>query len=269
MQKRIEDGSKMSRLIFMRHSKAFLSQTLSRTPLQYWPVRVRRGIARGARWTLLPHSANWRQGGESNIELALRYHGTLLGAVCWDLGAHFGIHTIGLAIAVGPVGEVCAFEPDPIAFNKLELHVRMNSLSQVKLFNTAASDTEGEKEMIVSGGLGSTLTHLPYEDESSYLQKYTIRIPTIRLDTLVSRGKIRAPDFVKVDVQGHGARALLGAKGSITATRPTILFSSHSEWECEGVRELVKDLGYRCYDSKGNKIDWIKDHTETAILVAR
>jgi FkbM family methyltransferase len=182
---------------------------------------------------------------------------------------HFGIHTVGLAITVGPAGEVCAFEPDPVAFNKLELHVRMNSLSKVKLFNAAAGDTDSETDMIVTGGLGSTLTHLPYEDESPYLRKNTIRIRTIRLGTLVNTGMIRAPDFVKVDVQGHGARALLGAKRSITGTRPTILFSSHSARECDGVRQLVKDLGYRCYNSKGNKVTWIEDYTDTAILVAR
>lgn len=249
--------------------KHLATRVLSLTPIQYIPVRVRKGLAKDARWTLLPHSANWRQGGEREIELALGLHGNLTGAACWDLGAHFGIHTIGLAISVGPGGEVCAFEPDPVAFAKLKRHARMNSLSQVKLFNAAASDTEGENEMIVSGRLGSTFTHLPYEDESPYLPKNTIRIRTIRLDALVVRGKIRAPDFIKVDVQGHGARALRGAKESIIATRPTILFSSHSARECEGVRELAKDLGYRCYDSKGNKITWIKDYTETAILVAR
>src|ERR1700748_3653226 len=37
---------------------------MSPTPLQHWPVRLRRGIAIGARWTFLPHPANWRQGGE-------------------------------------------------------------------------------------------------------------------------------------------------------------------------------------------------------------
>src|ERR1700719_4272342 len=185
-------GRKKS-LISIGHAQALLSPILSRTPLQYWPVRVRRGIAIGARWTLLPHSANWRQGGETDIELALGFHGNLSGAVCWDVGAHFGIHTIGLAIRAAAGGEVCAFEPDPVAFTKLELHTRMNSLSQVKLFNAAASDTDGENDMIVSGGLGSTLTHLPYEDEGPYLPNNTIRIRTVRLDTLVSTGKIGAP----------------------------------------------------------------------------
>lgn len=249
--------------------KSRASRLLSRTPLQYWPVRVRRGLAKGAKWTFLPHSANWRIGGEPEIEVAIRLHGSIEGGCCWDLGAHFGIHSIGLAKLVGPAGQVAAFEPDPAAFRRLKLHVSMNGLRNVRLFECGVSDRDGEGEMIVSGDLGSTFTHFQYEDEPNDVDQSRIAVATSRLDTLVSGGIIGAADFIKIDIQGHGAQALRGASDSIEKKRPTILFSSHSPWESEGVRTLLRPLGYRCFNPQGQKIEWIDNHTATAILVAR
>jgi hypothetical protein len=85
-----------------------LSKLLCMTPLQYLPVRVRRGLAKGARWTLLPHYHYWRFGGESDIVAAMKMFGNINGASCWDFGAHFGIYTVGLAMQVGTKGQVAA-----------------------------------------------------------------------------------------------------------------------------------------------------------------
>src|SRR5471030_3056217 len=111
-----------------RNFKSFIASAVGASPLQYWPVTVRAGLAKGARWTAFPFSANWRIGGESDVAHCVARAGDLGGASCWDLGAHFGIHTIGLAMCVGPSGQEAGFEPDPVAFRKLSRHVRMNGL---------------------------------------------------------------------------------------------------------------------------------------------
>src|SRR5262249_21760944 len=41
-----------------------------------------------------------------------RFH-ALEGRVCWDIGAHFGYHTLSFAALVGNLGRVIAFEPNP------------------------------------------------------------------------------------------------------------------------------------------------------------
>jgi hypothetical protein len=68
-----------------------LSRLLAVTPLGYFPVRVRRGPAKGARWTAGPFSHNWRRGGEEDLAAGLALLPGMTGAVCWDLGAHAGI----------------------------------------------------------------------------------------------------------------------------------------------------------------------------------
>ena len=69
-------------------------------------------------------------------------------------------------------------------------------------------------------------------------------IKLIVLDELVARNEIRAPDFIKVDVEGDGANALRGAAQSIRLSRPTIVMSFHSQDELIGSRNLLAPLGY-------------------------
>jgi FkbM family methyltransferase len=86
------------------------------------------------------------------------------GAVCWDFGAHFGIHTIGMAMQVGPQGQVASFEPDPVAFERLCRRVCINGLRHVRLYQAAASHKAGTLRLINSHGLGSAFSHFRYED---------------------------------------------------------------------------------------------------------
>ena len=204
-----------------------LSRLLASSPIAFLPVRVRKGAARGARWTLLPFSANWRHGGEGDLEPGLARLKEVRGAVCWDFGAHFGIHTVGMAMQVGLSGQVVAFEPDPVAFARLELHVRKNDLSNVVSILAAVSSSSDSVELISVGGLGSTLSHLRYPDEPVAQAEVTLEVKSVVPDALVASGRIRLPDLIKVDVQGHGASALRGSIESIRARHPVIIFSSH------------------------------------------
>lgn len=220
--------------------RTFLSNVLRRTPLSYFPVTVRKGPAKGARWTFLPFSYNWREGGEVDVQKGLEIAGDLKGKVCWDFGAHFGIHTVGMAMLVGSEGQVDSFEPDSIAFRRLQYHVTSNRLTNVKLFEAAVSDRAGSERLIISGDLGSSCSHFRYEDELEANDQRTTVVPTVVADDLVISGLIRAPDVIKIDVQGHGAKALAGAIKTIRRTCPLILFSNHSRWELTGSRELLR-----------------------------
>jgi FkbM family methyltransferase len=255
----------------MVRGQSLSSVLLCMTPLQYLPVRVRRGLAAGARWTFLPYSYNWRWGGESDIVTAVGMLGDIRGASCWDMGAHFGIHTVGLAMQVGPEGQVAAFEPDPVAFRRLTRHVRMNHLANVRLFNAGVSDQVARADLIVTDGMGSVKSHFLGESETVDADTRRIQVDTICADLLVERGELRMPDFVKVDIQGHAARALAGSIVSIEKKRPLILFSSHNRSEADGTGRLLDPLGYRPLDRKGSRIDWESldwSGSQTAILRA-
>jgi len=236
--------------------RTFFSKVLRKTPLSYLPVTVRKGPAKGAHWTLLPFSYNWRQGGERDVQQGLEMAGELDGRVCWDFGAHFGIHTVGMAMLVGDRGQVASFEPDQVAFKRLRYHVTLNRFSNVRLFEAAVSDHTGTERLIVSENLGSSCSHFRYEDEPQPKDEQTACVVTVVADDLVAAGMIRPPDVIKVDVQGHGGKALAGSLKSIQQKRPVIIFSNHSLWELADTRRLLQPLGYRLRTPEGAAVDW-------------
>jgi FkbM family methyltransferase len=230
------------------------------TLLELWPVRVRGGVAAGARWTLFPWSAYWRGTHEPRVQAAMMAlgGGTITGWSCWDLGAHFGLYSIGLARRVGPTGQVAAFEPNPASFARLRRHARMNRLPWLKLYESAVSDRTGSAEIYTYGDPGSTATHLPYDGEPRQAICTPFAIQTVRLDDLVAQGELRPPNFVKIDVEGHAHHALAGMRETLRQHRPVLIVALHSSAEVEGVLGALTPLGYgfTCIDPEG-RAPWL------------
>ncbi len=209
-----------------------------------FPVRVLRGLAKGAWWSIYPSSAYWRLGGnDPHVERILRAHAARPGLVCWDIGAHHGIYSVGLARAVGPEGGVESFEPDPVSFKRLSWHRRLNRLAWLRPHQVAASDRTGETQLYQYDEFGATTSHLAFPGEATEgVPRCTIA--TAALDDWVDAGRVRAPDFVKIDVEGHGGPALEGMRRVLAARRPVVLFAVHSEEEHRRALGVLEPLGY-------------------------
>ena len=224
-----------------------IATLLTNTPLGLWPVRVQRGVAAGARWTLFPWTSYWRGTHEPAVQATLvgLGGGDIRGWNCWDLGAHFGLYSVGLARRVGLDGQVAAFEPNPASYRRLQRHARMNRFPWLRIYQAAVSDETGSAELFTYGDLGTTTTHLPYDGETRTANVGAIDVPILRLDSLVERGELRPPQFVKLDVEGHGHRALRGMGATLRTSRPIILAGLHSPAEVAGILDLLEPLGYR------------------------
>jgi FkbM family methyltransferase len=210
------------------------------------PVTVRGGIAEGARWTVFPWTSYWKGTHEPDVQRAILDVASegIRGWSCWDLGAHFGLYSVGLARLVGPTGQVAAFEPNPLSFSRLNIHKRMNGLSWLKLYRAAVSDAVGSGELLTYGSLDSTSTHLKYDDEIQGEAAKPIGIRMVRLDDLVDSGELRPPNFIKIDVEGHGHKALAGMAKTLASTTPRIIVGLHSHVEVDGVLSVLAPLGY-------------------------
>lgn len=245
----------MKRVSQMAHSSVRF--VLTRTPLGLWPVRVRRGIARGARWTLFPWTSYWRGTHEPALQAALAElgGGDIRGWSCWDIGAHFGLYSIGLALRVGPSGEVAAFEPNPQSFARLERHRRLNRLTWLKTYCAAASDHNEGAELFTYGDLASTTTHLAFNGETRPAASGVLPVRTVRLDDSVRSGELRLPRFVKIDVEGHGHRTLAGMRETLAAARPILIAAFHSDDEVGGMMALLRAQNYRWREIDGAALD--------------
>ena len=223
-----------------------LRRILSLPLIAHLPVRVRSGVAKGAQWSLFPWTAYWRGTHEPAAQarlLSLKTNWT--GLHIWDLGSHYGLFAVGLGRWVGPTGSVAAFEPNPLSFSRLQLHVRRNRLEHVQTFPHAVSNVVGQHRFFLYAGMETT-SCLAYEGETWNNTIPTLQVSTVRLDDLVQAGKIKLPDFVKVDVEGHGHNALAGAASSLARSRPRLLIGFHSDAETAGIMAVLTPLRYRC-----------------------
>jgi FkbM family methyltransferase len=142
------------------------------------------------------------------------------GDVMVDVGANVGIFTLVAAAAVGPAGEVHAFEPVPANHERLAENVALNGLSNVVLHRVAVGDEEGTTTLGIppetaraSGGTMSGFFVVGLTDRA-------IAAPLVRLDGpaagLPAGG--RQIRLVKLDVEGFEPRVLAGM-GALLATQ--------------------------------------------------
>ncbi len=210
------------------------------------PIKVRRGIAHGAWWSLYPHSAYWRQGGnDAGVEAMLRQHAIRPANVVWDLGAHYGIYSVGIARHIGPNGRVESFEPDPVSFRRLQWHRRLNRLSNLHIHQVAASDQTGQARLYQYDDFGATTSHLPYPDEGVADVPFR-EIRTVALDDWVEAGRIKPPGFIKIDVEGHAGQALRGMLRTLISYRPILLLAVHDKNEHDSSLSILTSHDYEC-----------------------
>ena len=217
-----------------------------------FPVKILRGLARGAWWSVYPYSAYWRRGGtDPAIDNVLQRYAALPGMVCWDIGAHYGIYSVGLARAVGRAGRVEAFEPDPVSRRRLLWHRWLNRLDHLYVHPVAASAVSDTARLYQYSGFGDTTSHLPYSSEQIEHVPYR-EITTVALDQWVETGRILSPQFIKIDVEGHAGPALEGMRHTLASARPIVLLAIHTEEEHGAARSVLSQLGYSLSPLPGN-----------------
>lgn len=152
-----------------------------------------------------------------------------------DIGANIGNHT---AFFAPRFGRVISFEPNPRTFKVLSLNAEL--FGNVECHNFGLSDAEAAAAMsLASANVGGARV-------SGQGETGEIAIALRRLDDAID------PELdvklVKIDVEGHEARALAGAERTLRRHRPIILFEQHEYDFRDGASEVVdllKRFGYR------------------------
>ncbi len=166
------------------------------------------------------------------------------GDVVVDAGANIGVYTARLAQLVGPEGAVHAFEPHPLALERLGIVAAAEP--GVEIHPVALADRRGRATLSVPRGEdGSPLLALarlgPAEDAE------TVEVETTTLDAALGADAGRVA-FVKCDVEGSELAVLRGALGVLREARPRVLVElerRHAGDELDETLALFAELGYR------------------------
>ncbi|MFB3916255.1 MAG: FkbM family methyltransferase [Terriglobales bacterium] len=156
------------------------------------------------------------------------------GAVVYDIGAHTGFHALFCAQLVKPGGTVIAFEPDPVARKSLETQLRENYELPVKVMGFALSDHCGKVYMDTSRGTS----------ESKISEQGNVEVDANSVDELIAHGRIPPPALLKIDVEGHEAAVLRGARFTLQQYNPVVLCDYNEGDTLGAVTELLLPLGY-------------------------
>lgn len=187
--------------------------------------------------------ADWRAAADPASELQLLPLIVRPGEMACDVGANRGLFTYWL-LRLG--ARVAAFEPNPAMQRVLALRFAQACREgRLTLHPDAISDVDGQAVLHIPqdhpplATLDGRLAGLdePVED---------VAVARRRLDACVS-GKV---DFIKIDVEGHEAQVLEGARGILAASRPTLLLEAeerHRPGALARVRALLEPLGYAGY----------------------
>lgn len=161
------------------------------------------------------------------------------GDVVVEIGANIGAHTVALAKAAGPSGQVIAVEPQRIVHQLLCANVALNDLVNVRCLHAAAGAAPGEIRV----------PHIDYARDNNFgglaLGAYRDgeAVPVVTLDGL-ALSKVRV---LKIDVEGMEIEVLRGALQTIRRDGPAIYIENDREEHSAALIRLLDAEGYAMY----------------------
>jgi FkbM family methyltransferase len=174
------------------------------------------------------------------------------GAVCLDIGANVGAHTLLMAQATGPAGRVIAVEPHPEICDRLRKNLDLNRLTNVTVVGAALADKDGMIDLygFTENASNQGTSSLLADDRA----KTPIRVKSVRGSTFQSDYKISSCDLLKIDVEGAESFVLSELAELISMHHPVIICEYRKQhWEKFGhsagpaidqLRRLNYDLYY-------------------------
>lgn len=161
------------------------------------------------------------------------------GGVVVDVGANTGYYALLTSQAVGPTGQVYAFEMQPPMIAILRRNIGQNGLQNVTVIEAACWSTSGEAAIELHGDPGSARLNLDSDGA-------TVQLTTV--DAFSETAGLSRLDFILIDAEGADFEVLKGACYVLERFRPIVLAETHhlaafggSE---EAMRAYMERFGY-------------------------
>lgn len=195
---------------------------------------------------LWSHEWRWFLDSYYDAEIRFLLSLRLQGQVVYDVGANAGLMTLFFARAVGSSGHVVAFEPDPVAFERLCRNVKLNRFTWVRFMNCALGSQSGTLSLFVPSR-SQTVSTLVREHALTWqetrgeeiAESYPVRVE--KMDDVIASLQLPPPDFVKIDVESYELEVLRGSQETIRAHRPRLFIELHGHTVPFG-KQLVQDV---------------------------
>lgn len=172
------------------------------------------------------------------------------GDTVYDVGANIG-YVLRFMVGTCQAGKAFAFEPVPFNRELLMQNIRLGRIEdRVTVLPVAVGDTDGEIEFKLDTYTGATGSIGKVHSEGvSWEERWgttfgKIRVPVVKLDTLLEKGEITPPRLIKVDIEGAEEFFVAGARGLLEKHRPRLVMELHTLEQARRTMQLLDDLGY-------------------------
>ncbi len=168
----------------------------------------------------------------------------------WDIGANLGILSVLAAYKVGDKGAVYALEADPCYADIIHrTNQRLSAAYQPINVLCAAISNEGGILKFAISKKGHARNRLVDHADDSFEVESVKMVPAVSGDELLEYW--RAPDFIKMDVEGAELQALRGCERLLKEVRP-ILYIEVSPENQKSVSDLFRQYDYEIFHLKGD-----------------
>jgi len=187
-----------------------------------------------------------RSGVREELETRLVQSVVKPGMTVVDIGANLGYYALMEAGLVGAAGRVIAIEPEPWNFAILGRAVSLNGFENMDLLCAAASDVNSWTTMHLSKASNwHSLVSIGAEHQSKLLKGVlgrscgTTEVQTWTTDGLLEYFNTANVNFIRMDIEGHEARAIKGMEKTLRDTPAPLflMFELHSMYfdnpECD------------------------------------
>jgi len=155
------------------------------------------------------------------------------GDVFLDIGSHLGEFVVPVAKKVGGQGLVVAIEPEPHFARKLQENLKLNGLSNVRVFQKALGERNSQAHLSWCSGscpslLSSTPASPPHPDSSPGdfqtervsptglpRKSGSLAVEVVEGDSFLTSENLPIPRAVKIDVEGYEYSVLKGLEDSL------------------------------------------------------
>lgn len=174
------------------------------------------------------------------------------GMFLFDVGAHFGIFSLAAAHFGG---RAVAIDPSPTAAKMITTEARLNGCTkEIQILQAAVSDTSGEVGMLSSGVFSDGYFRFARGRSRNDLT----RTQALTVDLMSLQYGI--PTHIKIDVEGHEAAVLRGARSTLREASPFVFLELHNEIVASEGRDPtaaldeLAALGYSTHSIQGGAI---------------
>ena len=210
-------------------------------------IQVQSGFAQGLwMYLLVPEETIfWRGDREPVVQRAISAI-IRQGDVVYDVGAHFGSLTLGIARLVGNSGRVVAFDGDPDNVERLRGNVLRNHFGAfAQPVHTAVWSHRREPRIPFRRGKTRTSQGGVEADGQRPVlgDGEIISVPVTTLDDFTASGG-PAPQLIKIDVEGGEYEVLRGGAILFANKRPLIIVEVHHQDAADKISGWLQEFHY-------------------------